>query len=103
MLTVPMMSVGATGVISVTSNVYPKEVSEMVADALAGRYRDAGKKQVAMFGVHRAMFSEASPAPAKAALAIKGRMNASVRLPLLEATPECRARLSAVMAAYEAS
>lgn len=102
-LTVPMMAVGATGVISVTSNVYPKEVSEMVADALAGRFRDAGKKQVAMFGVHRAMFSEASPAPAKAALAIKGRMKASVRLPLLEATPECRARLSAVMAAYEAS
>ncbi len=102
-LTVPMMSVGATGVISVTSNVYPKEVSEMVADALAGRFRDAGKKQVGMFALHRAMFSEASPAPAKAALSIKGRMNASVRLPLVEASAECRARLSAVMAAYEAS
>jgi len=102
-LTVPMMSVGATGVISVTSNVYPKEVSEMVADALAGRFLEAGKKQVAMFAVHKAMFSEASPSPAKAALALKGRINASVRLPLVEATPECRARLSAVMAEYEAS
>ena len=102
-LTVPMMSVGATGVISVTSNVYPKQVSEMVADALAGRFLEAGKKQVAMFAVHKAMFSEASPSPAKAALALKGRINASVRLPLVEATPECRARLSAVMAEYEAS
>ncbi|MES1178317.1 MAG: 4-hydroxy-tetrahydrodipicolinate synthase [Myxococcales bacterium] len=102
-LTVPMMSVGATGVISVTSNVYPKQVSEMVADALAGRFVDAGKKQVAMFAVHKAMFSEASPAPAKAALSLKGQSNASVRLPLVEATAECRARLSAVMAEFEAS
>ncbi len=102
-LTVPMMSVGATGVISVTSNVYPKQVSEMVADALAGRIALAGKKQVALFAVNKAMFSEASPAPAKGALSIKGQMNASVRLPIVEATPECRARLSAVMAEYEAS
>ena len=102
-LTVPMMSVGATGVISVTSNVYPKQVSEMVADALAGRLALAGKKQVALFAVNKAMFSEASPAPAKGALSLKGQMSASVRLPIVEATPECRARLSAVMAEYEAS
>jgi 4-hydroxy-tetrahydrodipicolinate synthase len=102
-LTVPMMSVGATGVISVTSNVYPKELSALVADALAGRVLEAGKKQVAIYGVHRAMFTEASPAPVKAALSIKGRMNASVRLPIVEATAECRARLSAAMAEYEAS
>ena len=102
-LTVPMMSVGATGVISVTSNVYPKEMSAVVSDALAGRWLAAGKKQVAMFAVHKAMFSEASPAPAKAALALKGRMNASVRLPIVEASVECRTRLSAVMAEFEAS
>jgi len=102
-LTVPMMSVGATGVISVTSNVYPKEVSAMVNDALAGRIGLAGKRQVAMFAVNKAMFSEASPAPVKAALALKGRLNASVRLPIVEASAECRARLSAAMAAFEAS
>jgi 4-hydroxy-tetrahydrodipicolinate synthase len=102
-LTVPMMSVGATGVISVTSNVYPQQVSEMVADALSGRVLDAGKKQVKIYGVHRAMFSEASPAPVKAALALKNRMHASVRLPIVEASAECRARLAAAMAEYEAS
>ena len=102
-LTVPMMSVGATGVISVTSNVYPKEISAMVDDALAGRFAEAGKKQVALFAVNKAMFSEASPAPAKSALALKGRMNASVRLPIVEASAECRARLSAAMAELEAS
>lgn len=102
-LTVPMMSVGASGVISVTSNVYPRQVSDMVSDALSGRVLEAGKKQLALFAVNRAMFSEASPAPAKAALALKGVMNASVRLPIVEATAECRARLSAVMAEFEAS
>ncbi|HKO47191.1 MAG TPA: 4-hydroxy-tetrahydrodipicolinate synthase [Polyangiaceae bacterium] len=102
-LTVPMMSVGATGVISVTSNVYPKQVSAMVNDALAGRMELAGKKQVALFGVNKAMFSEASPAPVKAALLLKGCMNASVRLPIVEASAECRARLSAAMAEFEAS
>ena len=101
-LTVPMMSVGATGVISVTSNVFPKQVSGMVHDALAGRMALDGKQQVALFAVNKAMFSEASPAPAKAALALQGCMNASVRLPIVEASPECRARLSAVMAEYEA-
>jgi 4-hydroxy-tetrahydrodipicolinate synthase len=102
-LTVPMMSVGATGVISVTSNLYPRQVSTMVNDALAGRLALAGKKQVALFAVNRAMFSEASPAPVKAALLLKGQMNASVRLPLVEASAECRARLSAAIAEYEAS
>jgi 4-hydroxy-tetrahydrodipicolinate synthase len=102
-LTVPMMSVGATGVISVTSNVYPKQLSDLVADALAGRVLEAGKKHVALFGVHRAMFTEASPSPVKAALSIKGRMSPSVRLPLVEASAECRARVSAAMAEYEAS
>ena len=102
-LTVPMMSVGARGVISVTSNVYPRQVSDMVSDALAGRFAEAGQKQIALFAVNKAMFSEASPAPAKAAAALKGRMHTSVRLPIVEASAECRARLSAVMAAYEAS
>jgi dihydrodipicolinate synthase/N-acetylneuraminate lyase len=49
------------------------------------------------------MFSEASPAPVKAALALKGRMNSSVRLPIVEASAECRARLSLAMAEFEAS
>ena len=102
-LTVPMMSVGATGVISVTSNVYPKLVSTMVNDALAGRFAPAGKQQVGLFAVNKAMFFEASPSPVKAALQLKGRMNASVRLPIVEASAECRARLSAAMAELEAS
>jgi 4-hydroxy-tetrahydrodipicolinate synthase len=102
-LTVPMMSVGATGVISVTSNVYPKEVSDLVADALVGRFSEAAKKHLALFPVHRVLFSEPSPAPTKAALYMKRRMQQSVRLPIVEASAECRARIAAVLAQYEAA
>lgn len=101
-LTLPMMSVGAMGVISVTSNLYPRQVSELVADALAGKWAEAERKSSALYSLHRALFSEPSPAPIKAALAMKGLMQPSVRLPILEATPECKAALARLIKAYEA-
>jgi 4-hydroxy-tetrahydrodipicolinate synthase len=102
-LTLPMMSVGATGIISVTSNLYPKQVGEVVADALAGKWAEAERKSNRLYPLHRALFSEPSPAPIKAALAQKGMMHPSVRLPIVEATPECQERLAALIKAYEAS
>jgi 4-hydroxy-tetrahydrodipicolinate synthase len=102
-LTLPMMSVGAEGVISVTSNVYPKHVADVVSLAQAGQYAEAARLNLALFPVHRAMFSEPNPAPAKVALALKGRMSASTRPPMSEATPTCRERLQEVMRAFEAA
>lgn len=101
-LTLPMMSVGAQGVISVTSNLYPRQVSEVVADVLAGKWTDAQRKNAALYPVHRVLFSEPSPAPIKAALAMKGLMQPGVRLPMLEATQACKEALAQVMKAYEA-
>lgn len=101
-LTLPMLSVGARGVISVTSNVYPREISEVVELALAGRYDAACERQLAQYALHRALFAEPSPAPVKAALAQKGIIaSASVRPPLVEASAACRGRLAELMAAYE--
>jgi 4-hydroxy-tetrahydrodipicolinate synthase len=100
-LTLPMMAVGAKGVISVTSNIYPKQMSELTADALAGRWAEAERKSTALYPIHRALFSEPSPAPTKAALALKGLMNASVRLPIVEATNECKSSLAALIKSYE--
>lgn len=101
-LTLPMMSVGAEGVISVTSNLYPRQVSEVVADALAGKWADAQRKNAALYPVHRALFTEPNPTPIKAALAMKGLMQPSVRLPMLEATQACKDALAQVMKTYEA-
>jgi 4-hydroxy-tetrahydrodipicolinate synthase len=101
-LTLPMMAVGAQGVISVTSNLYPKQVGEVVADALGGNWADAERKNSALYQLHRALFSEPSPAPIKAALAIKGLSRTSVRLPLVEATPACKEMLAQLIKSYEA-
>lgn len=102
-LTLPMMSVGARGVISVTSNVYPKQVSAVVADAAAGRWDDARRKHFALLPVHAAMFVEPNPQPVKAALALKGGMRATVRAPMVDASEECRKAVAEAMKEYEAS
>jgi 4-hydroxy-tetrahydrodipicolinate synthase len=101
-LTLPMMSVGARGVISVTSNLYPAEVARVTTLARDGAWSDARREHFALCGVHEAMFVEANPAPVKAALALKGRMNDAVRGPLARASANARARVSAAIAAYEA-
>jgi 4-hydroxy-tetrahydrodipicolinate synthase len=102
-LTLPMISVGAAGVISVTSNLYPREISEVVEHARAGRLAEARARHVAQFQLHRALFAEPSPAPVKAALQRKGLFAfASVRPPLVEASEACRGLLTEVMAAFEA-
>lgn len=102
-LTLPLMSVGARGVVSVTSNLFPRAVSEVVEDALAGRSADAAVKHKRLYPVHRALFVEPNPQPVKAAIALKGRMNASVRLPLVEASQSVKSMLADVLKTYEAS
>jgi 4-hydroxy-tetrahydrodipicolinate synthase len=101
-LTLPMMAVGAKGVISVTSNLYPSQVGEVVADALAGRWVEAERKNSRLYPLHRGLFTEPSPAPIKAALALKGMMHESVRLPIVEATAGCKASLAQLIKEYEA-
>jgi len=101
-LTLPMMASGAKGVISVTSNVYPKQVGEVVNLMLAGKLEEARKAHLALCPVHDVMFVESNPAPAKAALAWKKLCGLSVRGPLAPASESARTKVQAVLAAYEA-
>jgi 4-hydroxy-tetrahydrodipicolinate synthase len=102
LLTLPMLSVGASGVVSVTSNLLPARVAEVVRLAREGRFDAARVKHLALLPVHRALFSEPSPQPVKAALALRGAINDSVRLPLVPASEKCRELISRVLDAYEA-
>jgi 4-hydroxy-tetrahydrodipicolinate synthase len=102
-MSLPLISVGASGVVSVTSNLYPREVSALIEEATSGNIAAARAKNVRLLPVHRAMFVEPNPQPIKAALSLRGAMNAAVRLPLVEASAETRARLTEVLGAYEAS
>ena len=79
---VPLLSVGGKGVISVLSNVLPKETSEMVHKFLNGDVQGAAQMQFKYFSLIKALFSEVNPIPAKAAMAAMGFCEDYVRLPL---------------------
>jgi len=102
-LTLPMMACGARGVISVATNLLPKTVGEVARLALAGQWDAARRGHLALLPLYEAMFIEASPAPVKYALSLKGRMQASVRPPLVAASESARPKIAEALRRYEAS
>jgi len=99
-LTLPMIAVGARGVISVTSNLLPAEVSRATRLALDGKAEEARRAHLALVPVHEAMFLEANPSPVKAALAARGAMSDAVRSPLVRCTEATRKAIAAVVDAH---
>jgi len=93
-LTLPMISVGASGVISVASNVIPKEMSTLVRLALAGNMADAREIHRAFYPLFRDLFIDTNPIPVKAALALIGRIKPVYRLPLCEPSDKVREQLA---------
>lgn len=85
-LTLPFLSAGAVGVISVASNLIPREVSEMVRDWSNGRIPDAVAAHQYYYTLFRDLFIEPNPVPIKYALSLKGIVTPEVRLPLCEMT-----------------
>ncbi len=96
-LTLPMMVVGAKGVVSVASNIMPKEVAGMVHKALDGNWEEARKLHQRLFPLFTDLFVETSPIPIKAAMAMKGLIEEVYRLPLCELTPKGREKLTATL------
>ncbi len=100
-LTLPFMSVGAKGVISVASNLYPRQVSQLVAHALAHNYAKARALHRKLYPVFKTIFIESNPAPIKLALAEAGLIGSdAVRLPLTPLAAENRKILLATLRAY---
>jgi 4-hydroxy-tetrahydrodipicolinate synthase len=93
-LTLPFMSVGAVGVISVASNLIPREVGDLVRAALEGRLEEAREMHLRLYPLFKDLFIEPNPVPVKYALSQAGLMSPDVRLPLCEITPANAARLS---------
>lgn len=92
--TLPFIACGGQGVISVSGNVAPAALSELVRSCHNGDWARARELQVAMNPLHRALFAESNPIPVKAALHLQGRFADEVRLPLTPATPATRALLA---------
>lgn len=87
-LTVPMMSVGARGVISVVSNIAPKQTAALCAHFLKGETAKAAALHVKLFALIKALFIETNPIPVKAAAAMMGLCRPEPRLPLTPLSPE---------------
>jgi len=81
-LTVPMMSVGARGVVSVVANVAPRQTQALCDAALKGDFKKAAALHLKMFPLVKALFVETNPIPVKEALALMGLCRAEPRLPL---------------------
>jgi 4-hydroxy-tetrahydrodipicolinate synthase len=84
---IPMMSLGGKGVISVVANIMPREVAEMCGYALAGNFKEAGRRQIELLDVCNDMFIEVNPIPVKTALNLIGMNGGNLRLPLCEMEP----------------
>jgi 4-hydroxy-tetrahydrodipicolinate synthase len=98
-LTLPFMAVGAQGVISVASNVIPRQVAQMVKAFAAGKTRAALKLHQQYYPLFKDLFIETNPVPVKAALAMLGQIDEEYRLPLVPMSPRNRAVLKATMKA----
>jgi 4-hydroxy-tetrahydrodipicolinate synthase len=99
-LTLPFLSVGAVGVVSVASNLFPAEVVALVQAFRTGDTKSAREMHLKMLPVFKDLFIEPNPAPVKTALSWRGAMSAECRLPLCEMSAANQARLKKTLEAF---
>jgi 4-hydroxy-tetrahydrodipicolinate synthase len=97
-LTLSTMAVGAQGVISVASNLVPREVTDMVHAALKGDFERAGRIHAKLYPLFKDLFIETNPIPVKGALAMMGQIAEVYRLPLLAMADGNKAQLRKTLA-----
>jgi 4-hydroxy-tetrahydrodipicolinate synthase len=100
LLTLPMMAVGARGVVSVLANVAPKDVNKMVNYFLSGKIEEARQIHLKQFPLTKSLFAETSPGPIKAALNLLGLCHAEMRMPLVDVADETRKAVKAELKKY---
>ncbi len=100
-MTLPLMAIGGVGVISVLANIVPSDVKAMTDAALAGKWDVARKWHLKMFKLAKGLLTlEVNPIPIKTAMAMKGMISDTMRLPLTPMGSANREKLAAVMAEY---
>ena len=99
--TLPLMACGADGVISVASNVAPKQMKALTQAVAASDLKEAIRLNNSLMPLYHACFVESNPIPAKAALSLMGLCSDEMRLPLLPATDRTKALLDDVLGKLE--
>jgi len=100
-LTLPFMAVGAAGVVSVASNLFPSDVCALVRACESGDLRSAETSHRKLLPLFKDLFIEPNPVPVKTALGWRGAMSSEVRLPLCEMSEANQARLRKTLADFE--
>lgn len=100
-LTLPMISLGAEGVISVASHLYGKEIKAMIHNFKSGNYNVAKNMHLKLYPVFKKLFMAPNPVPLKSALEKSGIIKEYVRLPLVELTSEQKEELYSVMDSFD--
>jgi 4-hydroxy-tetrahydrodipicolinate synthase len=96
--TLPLIALGASGVISVAANLAPRAVAELVENALSHNLARAQELHLQLFPLVKSLFVETNPAPLKAAMAMAGLIkDESLRLPMVSVSKETRAKVKAAM------
>jgi 4-hydroxy-tetrahydrodipicolinate synthase len=98
--TLPQLAIGATGAISVTSNVAPKDMNNMIVSYLDGDHKKAKELHYKLMPLARSMFIETNPVPAKAALGLMKKIKPEVRLPQAPLSADSLKELKKVMKKY---
>lgn len=100
-LTFPLMTLGGDGVISVVSNLVPKEIKMMIQAIASKDYEQARTMHYHLMPLFRGAFIETNPIPIKTAMSLCGMASGGCRLPLCEMLPENEARLGAILREYQ--
>src|SRR5437016_10807690 len=100
-LTLPFMSVGAAGVVSVASNLFPAEVCALVRACESGDFKSAATLHRKLLPLFKDLFIEPNPVPVKTALGWRGSMSGEVRLPLCEMSEANQDRLRKTLEEFE--
>lgn len=99
-LTLPIMSVGGKGVISVVANIVPADVAALTRYCLEGNFDAARKCHHKLFPLCKGMFIETNPIPVKTAMKLLGKINGEMRLPLCDMTKEHENQLVSTLKNY---
>jgi len=99
-MTLPLLSIGAAGVVSVASNIAGKKITEMVEAYFQGKYQFAAKLHGELLPLFKGLFMDTNPIPVKAALNMMGFQVGAPRLPLVALEPEAIKRLETLLKRY---
>ena len=100
-VTLPILSVGGVGVVSVVANILPRQTHDLVAAFLEGNLEEAKKLQLYLYDAIKALFIETNPIPAKTSLGLMGLVEANLRLPLYKMSDENLSKLKSILKRYK--